>query len=159
MISPRELRPEDNLGAVLALCREFFTEYEQHHRVFFDTEDLRDEEISSRFLQSMVSDSSATIIALIDDEIAGYASVSVREQPRFYKVKRVGSISGLMVAKAHQRKRIGTRLLAEAKDCLRCRGLRFFTVYTAAANQAAVRFYEHNAMAVLHTTFIGDTEV
>lgn len=159
MISIRELRPEDDLGAVLTLCKNFFSEYEQYHRAFFDTDNLNDGDISGRFLQSMESDSSATIIALVDDAIVGYASVAVREQPRFYKVKRIGAISGLMVAKDHRRKGIATRLLAEAKAYFQRRGIRFFTVYTAAVNQAAVKFYEKNGMAVLHTTLIGETEV
>jgi ribosomal protein S18 acetylase RimI-like enzyme len=159
MTSIRELRPEDDLDAVLALCREFFVEYEQHHSVFFDTEDLRDEDISGRFLESMESDRSATIVALVDGEIVGYASVAVREQPSFYKVKWVGVISGLMVAKGHRRKGIATRLLAGARGYFQRRGIRFFTVYTAAVNQAAVEFYEQNGLAVLHTTFLGETEV
>ena len=158
MISMRELQPEDDLGAVLALCREFFAEYEGHHGVFFDTEDLRDEDISGRFLQSMESDSSATIVALVGGAIVGYASVAIRDQPGFYKIKRVGAISGLMVAKDHRRKGIASQLLAEAKDFFQRRGIRFFIVYTAAANRAAVEFYERNGMAVLHTTFIGETE-
>ena len=157
MISIRELRPEDDLAAVLALCMEFFAEYEQHHSVFFDTEALRDEDISGRFLESMESDSSATIVALVDGEIVGYASVAVREQPSFYKVKWVGVISGLMVAKGHRRKGIATRLLAGARGYFQRRGIRFFTVYTAAVNQAAVEFYKKNDLAVLHATFLGET--
>jgi ribosomal protein S18 acetylase RimI-like enzyme len=94
----------------------------------------------------------------MDDEIVGYASVAVRDQLRFYKVKRVGAISGLMVAKEHRRQGIATRLLAEARDFFRRHGIRFFTVYTAAANQGAIELYEHNGMSVLHTTFIGETE-
>ncbi|MFH1218955.1 MAG: hypothetical protein V1694_00675 [Candidatus Eisenbacteria bacterium] len=33
----RELRPEDDLAAVLRLCKDFFAEYEGHHKEFFDT--------------------------------------------------------------------------------------------------------------------------
>lgn len=158
MISVRELRAEDDLGAVLALCKSFFSEYEQHHGAFFDTDNLGDGDISGRFLQSMESDSSASIVALVDGAIVGYASVAIREQPRFYKIKRIGTISGLMVAKDHRRKGIATRLLAEARAYFERRGIRYFTAYTAAVNQPAVRFYQQNGMAVLHTTFIGETE-
>ncbi|MCK4871945.1 MAG: GNAT family N-acetyltransferase [Phycisphaerales bacterium] len=157
MISIRELQPEDDLTAILTLCKDFFSEYEGYHKEFFDTDDLSDADISGRFLQSMESDSSATIIALVDDAIVGYASVAVREQPRFYRIKKVGAVSGLMVAKEHRRQGIATRLLAEAKAYFQRNGIRYFTVYTAVANQAAITFYEQNGMAALHTAFIGET--
>lgn len=157
MITIRELRPEDDLTAVLALCKDFFAEHEAHHKEFFDTDSLSDADISARFLQSMESDSSATIIALVDDAIVGYASVAVREQPRFYKIKKVGVISGLMVAKNHRRRGIATRLLVEAKAYFRRHELKYFTFYTAVANQAAIKLYEQLGMVALHTAFIGET--
>ncbi len=156
MLVVRELRPEDNLTAVLTLCKEFFDEYEQHHEEFFDTDNLRDADISGRFLESMESDNSATIIALLNDVIVGYASVSVREQPQFYKVKNVGAISGLMVAKDHRRKGIAGLLFQEVKAFFRRHGIKYFIMYTAVANQAAIKFYEQNGMIPLHTTFIGE---
>ena len=156
MISIRELRPEDDLAAVLTLCKDFFAEYEDHHKEFFDTDSLGDADISGRFLQSMESDTSATIVALVDDAIVGYASVALREQPRFYRIKKVGAISGLMVAKDHRRKGIATRLLADAKTYFQRNGIKYFTVYTATANQASIKFYEQNGMTALHTTFIGE---
>ena len=137
----RELRPEDDLAAVLALCKEFFAEYEGYHTKFFGTDNLCDADISGRFLQSMQSNDSATIIALLDSEIVGYALLAVREQPRFYKIKKVGAISGLMVAKNHVRKGIGARLLAESKAYFRRKGIKYFTLYTAVANRGASRFY------------------
>ena len=158
MISIRELRPEDDLAAVLTLCKDFFAEYESHHKEFFRTDNLSNADISGRFLESMESDSSATIIALIDNAIVGYASVSVREQPHFYKIKKVGSISALMVARDQRRKGIATRLLAESKAFFQSNRIKYFTFYTAATNQAAIKFYEKNGMAVLHTVFIGETE-
>jgi ribosomal protein S18 acetylase RimI-like enzyme len=157
MITIRELRPEDDLAAVLTLCRDFFAEYEGHHKEFFDTDNLSDADISDRFLQSMESKSSATIIALLDDAIVGYALVAVREQPGFYKIKKVGVISGLMVSKNHRREGLGTRLLAESKAYFHRNGIKYFTLYTAVANQGATRFYEKNGMAALHTSFIGET--
>ncbi|MCK4412386.1 MAG: GNAT family N-acetyltransferase [Candidatus Eisenbacteria sp.] len=157
MISIRELRPEDDLAAVLTLCKDFLAEYEGHHREFFDTGNLSDADISGRFLQSMESDSSATIIALVDDAIVGYASLAVREQPRFYRIKKVGVISGLMVANDHRRKGIATRLLAAAEAYFQRKAIGYFTAYTAVANHAAIEFYEHNGMGALHTTFIGET--
>jgi len=158
MVIIRELQPEDNLAAVLTLCKGFFAEYEVHHKDFFDTYNLSDADISGRFLQSMESNSNATIIALVDDVIVGYASVTVKNQPDFYKVKRVGAISCLMVAKEHRCKGIATRLFAEARTFFLRNGIKYFTVFTAVANQVAFKFYERNGMEALHSTFIGEIE-
>jgi len=157
MITIRELRAEDGLSAVLALCRDFFAEYEEHHEEFFDTDNLTDADISGRFMQSLESGDSATIIALIDDEIVGYASVVIRDQPRFYKVKKVGAISALMVAKEHRRKGVATRLLEGSREFFRRHGVKYFTLYTAVANDGATEFYERNNLSRLHISFIGKT--
>jgi len=155
MISISELQPEDELDSVLALCRDFFTEYECHHEEFYDIDDLNDEDISGRFLRSIGSDNSATFIALIDDTIVGYAAVDVREQPPFYKVRRIGVVWGLMVAKDHRRKGVASGLLAEARARFRQKGIRYYTLYTSVANRGAIRFYERNHMERLHSTFVG----
>jgi ribosomal protein S18 acetylase RimI-like enzyme len=155
MITIRELRPEDDLTAVLTLCKEFFAEYEEHHEEFFDTDNLTDADISGRFRQSLESDDSATIVALLDDKIVGYASIVIREQPRFYKIKKVGAISALMVAREHRRKGIAGQLLNASRVFFRRHGVKYFTLYTAAANEGATTFYERNGMSQLHISFIG----
>jgi ribosomal protein S18 acetylase RimI-like enzyme len=155
MIMIRELRPDDNLTAVLNLCKDFFAEYEEHHEEFFDTDNLSDADIAGRFLQSLESDESATIIAVVDDTIVGYASVAIRDQPRFYKVKKVGAISALMVAKDYRRQGIAAKLLEGSKAFFRRQGVKYFTLYTAVANQGAIRFYERNGLTPLHISFIG----
>jgi ribosomal protein S18 acetylase RimI-like enzyme len=156
MIKIRELQSEDDLAAVLKLCKDFFAEYEGHHKEFFNTDNLHDANIAGRFLQSMESSGSATIIALVDDAIVGYASIAVREQPGFYKIKRIGTISAFMVAKEYRRKGVGTGLLKESREYFRRNGIKYFTLYTAVANQGATRFYEKNGMVALHTSFIGE---
>ena len=55
MTSIRELWPEDDLIAVLTLCRDFSAEYEGHHKEFSDTDNLSDADISGRFLQNRES--------------------------------------------------------------------------------------------------------
>ncbi len=71
-------------------------------------------------------------------------------------VKRVGAISGLMVKTALRRHGIATRLLEEAKHRFRQREVKYFTVYTATGNVAAVEFYRRSGMQPLHTTLIGE---
>jgi len=85
-INIRELGAGDDLSALLKLCKAFFAEYETHHADFLDTADLRDEHLSGRFLDSITSESSRTIIALVDQNIVGYTSISVHRQPDFYQV-------------------------------------------------------------------------
>ena len=157
MMTLREMEQTDDLEAVLGICKGFFAEYESHHREFFDTDNLCDDDISGRFLQSLDSDNSATIIALIDDAIIGYASVVVRDQPRFYKVKRVGAISALMVAPEFRRRGIATGIMAEARDYFRRQGVKYYTFFTSVANADAIRLYKKLGMEPLHTSFLGET--
>jgi ribosomal protein S18 acetylase RimI-like enzyme len=157
MITIRELAPEDDLGAVLRLCREFFTDYTRYHEEFFGLDTLNDADISGRFLASIGSDDSTTLIALQGDEIVGYALLAVRDQPGFYKVKKVGAISGLMVSREYRRRGIATRLIDEARTYFGRQGVRYFTLYTSAANEEAIRFYEVNGLSVLQTVFVGET--
>ena len=157
MIKIRELSPEDDLKSVLELCKEFFAEYQIHHKEFFDTDNLTDSDIIGRFREAMHSNDSATIVAIIDGAIAGYASIAVREQPRFYKIKKVGVISALMIKKEYRRRGIATRILNEARFYFREHGIKYYIFYTAVTNQAAVRLYEKMGMSPLHLSFIGET--
>lgn len=153
----RQLNREDDLSDLIALSREFFEEYSAHHRELFQIDELRDAQIADYFARSTGSAESATFVAILDGRAVGYIAAHVRAQAEFYKVKEVGAISGLMVHRDHRRKGIATRLLAEARAFFLRHGIRYFTVYTAVANQAALEFYERNGMTALHTTLIGET--
>ncbi len=157
MITVRRLGSGDDLSAVLKLCKEFFAEYQDHHPEFFDTDNLSDGDISGRFRESIESETSATLIALDDGETVGYASLSVREQPQFYKVKRVGGISAIMVVPAHRRRGVGTMIMQEAKRYFREQGLKYFTFYTAVANEPAIKLYKKLGIEPLHLSFLGET--
>lgn len=158
MTEIRKLQAKDNLSDLVALSRAFFAEYEAHHDAFFGIDELRDADITGYFSHSLDTDDGATFIAMLDGSIVGYITVFVRGQAGFYKVKQVGAISGLMVHQGHRRKGIGSRLLAKATAFFQEKGVTYFTVYTAAANRAAVQFYERNDMTPLHVTMIGKTD-
>jgi ribosomal protein S18 acetylase RimI-like enzyme len=98
----------------------------------------------------------ATFIATAQGKVVGYITVFVRTQAGFWRIKRVGSISGLMVSRAYRRRGIATALLAKAIGFFWKRGIKYFTTYTAVANQAATEFYERSGMVPLHTTFLGE---
>jgi len=157
MKSIRRLRREDNLGELLALCKEFFAEYESHHEEFFDTDDLTDDDLSGRFQESIDSETGATFVALSDGKIVGYCSVAVREQPKFYKIKKVGAIWALMVAGDYRRRGIAGRLLNEAKKFLRDHGIKYFTLYMAAGNKDALEFYRRHGLKPLHVSYLGES--
>ncbi len=154
MTNIRALTKNDDLGDLLALSREFFQEYEAYHDDLFGIDQLRDSDIVDFFSRSLDSADSATFVAIDQARMIGYVTVSVRRQPGFYKVKRVGAISGLMVDKAYRRRGVGGRLLEAVESFLRDRGVIYFTLYTAAANESALRFYRRRHMAPLSTTMV-----
>ena len=59
-----------------------------------------------------------------------------------------------MVQREQRRSGIGSRLLAKAQAFFKAHGIKYFTVYTAVANDSALRFYEANGMVPLHTTLV-----
>lgn len=158
MVEIRPLRPADSLDELIALSRAFFAEYESHHPAFFQIDDLRDEHVANRFTSWLEDEDKETFIAVSDGRIVGYINIYVQDQAPFWQVKRIGHISGLMVALAYRRRGIAGQLLAAAQTFFRQKGVRYFTVYTAVANHPAIQFYEKSGMVPLHTTFLGDLE-
>jgi len=156
MAEIRELQSEDNLDDLIRLSRDFFTEYEVHHSDFFDIDTLRDEDIADFFCRSIDCDNNRTFIAIEDDEIVGYITISVRPQPSFYKIRNVGAISGLMVHKDYRRRGIATQLLSKARTFFEKKNVNYFTVYTATANKGATKFYKKNGMALFISKLIGE---
>jgi ribosomal protein S18 acetylase RimI-like enzyme len=156
MMRLRQLTPDDNLDDLIAISWDFFDEYSVHHKAFFQIDELTPQHIRDYFSRSVATDNGATFIATAQGRIVGYITVFVRTQEDFWKVKGVGSISGLMVSGDYRRRGIATGLLAKAVAYLRRRGIKYFTTYTAVANQAAVEFFERSGMMPLHTTFIGE---
>ena len=154
----KRLRPDDDLSDLIALSKEFFEEYAGHHEEFFEIDELRDADIVEYFSRSLDKDDSATFVAVLGGRIVGYITIFVRQQPSFYKIKKVGAISGLMIHKAHRRKGIASKLLAQATAFFEEQGVQYFTVYTASANQDALRFYERNGMTPLHITMVGEID-
>lgn len=152
----RQLTHEDDLADLITLSREFFDEYETHHTEFFEINGLEDAHITDFFMKSIDSDDAATFVAIAGQRAVGYITVQVRAQAGFYKVNEVGAISGLMIHREFRRSGIGTRLLAQAQVYFKKRGIGYLTVYTAATNEIALRFYEKSGLCPLYTTFIGE---
>jgi len=153
----RRLRATDDLHDLVALSRQFFSEYSAHHEELFAIGWLRDRHITDYFSKFTTSDDAAAFVAVAGGRPVGYITVLVRPQPPFNRIRKVGAISGLMVAKSHRRRGVASRLWSSANRFLRQRRVRYFTVFTAVADAAAVLFYRHVGMAPLQLTMVGLT--
>lgn len=155
MIHIRALQWEDGFHDLIALSRNFFQEYEAHHEDFFKIERLDDSSIVNYFSHWLDDANGETFVALAEDRIVGYITVNVREQAPHWKIKKVGNISGLMVHPDYRRRGIAGQLLARARTFFAAQAVKYFTVYTAAENKAAIEFYQRHGLSPLHTTMIG----
>ncbi len=155
MTEIRSLRKDDKLNDLISLSREFFEEYESHHENFFKIDRLSDSDIVDYFSQWIDDEDGETFIALTGGRIVGYITVYVRTQPGYWKIKKVGDISGLMVQKAYRRRGIAGQLLAKARAFFEKKAVRYFTVYTAIGNRGALEFYERSGLLPLYTTMMG----
>ena len=156
MLTIRELRRDDNFAELVQLSRQFFTEYESHHVDFFKIDTLKDQYIIDYFSRWLEHEDGVTFVAIDDGVIVGYITVYVREQPDFWTVKRIGDISGLMVAKSHRRQGVAAKLYQATLTFFNEKQVRYFTVFTAVHNQGALRFYEKQGLMPLSTTLIGE---
>ena len=155
MIEIRPLRKDDEFKDLVSLSREFFEEYGSHHKGFFALDALRDDDIVSYFSNLLDNDDGEVIVAREEGRIVGYIAVCVRKQPGYWKVKRVGDISGLMVQNAYRRRGIARQLMDKAKEFFEKKGVKYFTVYTAIENRGAIKFYEQSGLQPLYTTMLG----
>lgn len=157
MIHIRTLQREDDFDDLIALSRDFFREYEAYHQDFFQIEGLNDSDIVAYFSRWIDAENGETFIALAEDRVVGYITVYVREQAHFWKIKKVGDISGLMVHKDYRRRGIAGQLLAHARDFFAGQGVKYFSLFTAVENKAGIAFYERSGLSHLHATMLGES--
>ncbi len=154
----RKLNINDNFSDLISLSREFFEEYEKHYNEFFLIDKLKDNHIVDYFTRTIDSDRDITFIAIIEGQIVGYITAHKRFQAEFYKIKSIGTISGLMVNKEYRRKGIASRLLAQLKIYFKKNEIRYFSLFTAVTNEAAIEFYKNNGMNSILTTLLGEID-
>jgi ribosomal protein S18 acetylase RimI-like enzyme len=157
-IAIRRLWKGDDLRGLVALSRQFFKEYSAHHELFA-TGRLQESHVTDYFSKFTTSEDAAAFVAYAGSRAIGYATVLTKRQPPFNRVKEVGAVSGLMVAKAHRRRGGALRLMSRVNRFLRQRRVRYFTVYTAATNAPALLFYRRVGMTPFQLTMVGTTRV
>jgi ribosomal protein S18 acetylase RimI-like enzyme len=155
MLSIRRLQRIDGFGDLVELSKAFFEEYEGHHEELFRIQALDDQEIVEYFSRFLEQDDRAAFIALRDGKVVGYITVCVQPQPGYWKVRRIGHISGLMVRKPDRREGIGSSLLDQAKAYFTEQQVKYYTVYTAVGNSGAIGFYKSRGMEPLHSHLVG----
>lgn len=159
MIEIRPLCAADKFDDLIALSREFFQEYEAHHKDFFKIDVLKDEDIVAYFTHWLDHENGQAIVALEGDRGMGYITVDVTEQVDYWAIKKIGHISGLMVHAQDRHKGIGTRLMVAARKFFEEKAVKYYTVYTAVENRAALEFYRRNGMTPLYTTILGEVSL
>jgi aminoglycoside 3-N-acetyltransferase I len=158
MIEIRKLTESDHLEDLIKLSREFFNEYERYHDSFFKIGILKDSDITNYFLKMIKSNDHVVYVTIIDGKIIAYITCYIINQSVYWKVKRVGQISGLMVKKPCRGMGIAKRLLKKANQFFKERGVDYFTVYTAIANEEAIEFYRRRGFEKLGLTMIAEVD-
>jgi ribosomal protein S18 acetylase RimI-like enzyme len=147
---------DDSFDDLIALSREFFTEYESYHAELFKIDQIEDEMVVQYF--NLMLDKGVVFVALDGSRMIGYITAYVKDQPSCWQVKQVGEISGLMVAPGYRRQGVASRLLAEVEGYFRQKSLRFYSLYTSAHNKTGLAFYEKRGLTPLQVTLIGELE-
>jgi ribosomal protein S18 acetylase RimI-like enzyme len=156
MIEIRTLTIDDDFSDLIALSQDFFHEYETHHADFFKIAGLKDENVTGYFSSFCGHEARQAYIALDGERVVGYITAYIKVQAAYWQVRQVGEISGLMVQEAYRRTGIAKKLLEAAIQYFKSQGIRYYLVYTAVVNHAAIDFYTKNGVVPLYTTFIGE---
>lgn len=157
-VTVRRLHGEQDFDELCGLSRVFFAEYEAHHGEFFKLDRLADGDVRAYFASFLDRDDRAAFVAVQDGRIAAYITLYVQEQPSYWRVRRVGHISGLMVEPESRRLGIASQLLVEAQRFFAAQGIEYYTVYTAVANDGAIGFYRARGLEPLYVHLLGQVE-
>lgn len=158
MIEIRKLTEDDSFEDLIKLSRDFFKEYESYHDSFFKIGILKNSDITNYFLKMIKSEDHVVYVTIIDKKIIAYITCYIVNQSVYWKVKRVGHISGLMVKKGCRGMGIAKRLLKKANQFFKERGVDYFTVYTAIANEEGIEFYKRRGFEKLGVTMIAKVD-
>jgi len=155
MLNIKVLERTDNFEKLVALSKKFFEEYQSHDDELFDIENLQDEHILSYFQRTLDSENAITYLALEETFIVGYVTLFIQNQADFYKIKKIGSISGFMVSPSFRNKGIGNQLFDKALEYFKSKDIKYFKLFTSVNNKTAIDFYSKNGMKHFQTIMVG----
>jgi len=155
MLSIKILQNTDNFNELINLSKKFFEEYQSHDDELFDIDDLQDEHILSYFQKTLDSENAITYLAMEETNIVGYITLFIQNQADFYKIKKIGSISGYMVSPSLRNKGIGKQLFDKALEYFRSKDIKYYKLFTSVNNNNAIDFYSKNGMKHFQTIMIG----
>jgi ribosomal protein S18 acetylase RimI-like enzyme len=158
MIEIRPLTTDDSFDDLVALSKEFFHEYESYHKDFFEIDVLQDKNIIEYFVRGRDNENGKVLVAVDGNRIVGYITIYIMEQDDYWKIKKVGHVSGLMVQKEYRHRGIGAQLLAAAKSFFAERSVKYYTLFTSVENHTALDFYERSGLEALYVTMIGEID-
>ena len=100
----KEFDEKDNFSEVFELSKDFFYEYAKNNEDFFGIDCLTEVDIKKYFDQFIGKDNNKAYIAKYENVIIGHITLKINNQQNYWKVKKVGVISGLMVSKKYKKK-------------------------------------------------------
>jgi ribosomal protein S18 acetylase RimI-like enzyme len=157
-VSIKELDTNDNFSDLLELSKDFFYEYENNNNKFFEVDTIDEIDIKMYFQKFIGNEKAKAFIAIINEKIIGYITVYIKDQPNYWKLKKVGDISGLMVNKNFRQNGIGTKLVMKGIEYFKQKKIKYYTLFTSVNNTAAITLYKKCGLKPLQTILYGEIE-
>ena len=125
MIVIRTLRKSDNYYDLVELTKEFYKEYELHNDLYL-TDRISEKEIRKFFRDATKHGDEEAFVAVDNGKIVGFVLLSIEPRvPTFYRIKKIGLISIMMVDRAHRKSGMGSMLMERAKKWLKARKVEY----------------------------------
>jgi ribosomal protein S18 acetylase RimI-like enzyme len=115
-------------------------------------------DIRNYYQKFIGNENARAYIAMIEEKIIGYITLLIRNQPDYWKIKRIGDISGLMVSKNFRHNGIGTKLIMKGIEYFKRKDINYYTVFTSVNNTSVISLYRKCGFEQLYTTLYGRIE-
>jgi len=154
----KELETSDIFSGLFELSKDFFYEYENNNKDFFQIDSINEVDIRNYFQEFIGNENARAYIAIIEEKIVGYITVVIKNQPDYWKIKRIGDIFGLMVSKNFRNNGIGTKLIMKGLEYFKRMDIKYYTVFTSVNNTSGISLYKKCGLKQLYTTLYGRIE-
>jgi len=154
----KELETGDSFSELLELSKDFFYEYENNNKDFFEIESIDEVDIRNYFKEFIGNENAKAYIVMTGEKIIGYITLVIKNQPNYWKIKRTGDISGLMVSKNFRHNGIGTKLIMKGIEYFKRKDIKYYTVFTSVNNTGGISLYKKCGFEQLYTTLYGRIE-